>query len=483
MKKFYLFSTLLIFVLLGNAQVNLLPINSHVINQPFQYNGVKDATNKTAGCVDIISYPQGKATAWLSDTMDYTTYIGGIAQAYYFSGTGFVNGISTYMLLDLDGVPGNSDSVSMVISVRNINAGNVPTSIIASDTVFLHDVGYFEQQLMFTSPVAVSDSFAVVIEIDTLNPSNPYYITNDYGNGLAEALSSLSYAGVWYNLYPTWSGTWDVDMIISPIFEQDFTSAYTVDIDSVCLGNTVTFTNTTPTDVNTMFFTSPNSYSLNLGDLTIIAPFDTNYTHLYTASGTYATELTATNYGYLANCVDVVAINVTVFDTAIANFGWTDMGGGNFQFSDSSFSITGINSWLWDFGDGTTSTIQNPLITYPTPGDYYVCLAVSDSNGCNTNVFCDSVFFTVGVAEVKASNSIRIFPIPATKYFSVAVPSNYYNGEIVITDIVGKKLKVVPIENQEKVKILTTDIVSGVYFVSIDYGGERVFTKRIMIDK
>ena len=154
---------MLTFVFLGNAQVNLPPINSHVINQPSQLNDAKDATNKTTGCLDIISYPQGKATSWLSDTMDYTTYVGGIAQAYYFSGTGLVHGISTYMLLDLDGIPGNSDSVSMVISVRNINASNVPTSIIASDTVFLYDVGYFEQQLMFASPVTVSDSFAVVI--------------------------------------------------------------------------------------------------------------------------------------------------------------------------------------------------------------------------------------------------------------------------------------------------------------------------------
>ena len=479
MRKLYLFLTLLIFVLLGNAQVNLLPINSHVINQPSQFNGAKDATNKAGGCVDIISYPQGKATAWLSDTMDYTTYIGGIAQAYYFSGTGLVNGISTYMLLDLDGIPGNSDSVSMVISVRNIDAGNVPTSIIASDTVFLYDVGYFEQQLLFTSPVAVSDSFAVVIEIDGLNPSNPYYITNNYGDGLAEELSSLSYAGVWYNLYPTWSGTWDVDMIISPIFEQDFTASYVVDTNSVCLGNPVTFTNTTPTDVNTMFFTSPYSYSLDLGDLTTIAPFDTNYTHLYTASGTYSTELTATKYGYYANCVDITGINVTVLDTATANFGWTQ-GGVSFFFQDSS---SFAYSYSWNFGDGSPlDTSQNPIHTFSL-GDYQVCLTVVDTNGCNTNVFCDSVSFTVGVAEVNASNSISIFPIPATKYFSVTVPSNYYNGEIVITDIVGKKLKTVAIENQEKVKILTTDIVSGVYFVSIDYGGERVFTKRIVIDK
>ena len=481
MRKFYLFLTFIVTLLLGNAQVNLPPINTHQITQPFNFNHNKEVTNKTTGCLDIISYPQGKATAWLTDTMDYVTYIGGIAQAYHFSGTGLVHGISTYMLLDLDGIAGNSDSVSIVISVRNINAGNVPTSIIASDTVFLYDVGYAEQQLMFTSPVTVTDSFAVVIEIDTLNPSNPFYITNDYGDGLAEELSSLSYAGVWYNLYPTWSGTWDVDMIISPVFEQDFTSAFTVNSDSLCLGNLVTFSNTTIPNSNAMFNIAPNTYSLNLGDLTIISPFDTNYTHSYTATGVYNTELTGTQYGYYSNCIDIVAQNVTILDTAIANFGFSYAGGGGFVFTDSSSYAA---TWSWNFGDASPiNTQQNPTYTYSTPGDYEVCLTVQDLNGCNVNTFCDSVSYVVGVAEIEASTSINIFPIPAKKYFSVTVPSNYYNGEIVITDIVGKKLKVVPIENQEKVKILTTDIVSGVYFVSIDYGGERVFTKRIMIDK
>ncbi|MDP1622919.1 MAG: PKD domain-containing protein [Bacteroidales bacterium] len=39
-----------------------------------------------------------------------------------------------------------------------------------------------------------------------------------------------------------------------------------------------------------------------------------------------------------------------------------------------------ITLWQWSFGDGTTTTIQNPVHTYPAGGTYFVCLTVSNSD-------------------------------------------------------------------------------------------------------
>ena len=43
-------------------------------------------------------------------------------------------------------------------------------------------------------------------------------------------------------------------------------------------------------------------------------------------------------------------------------------------------------SWNWDFGDFTSSSLQNPSHIYTTPGVYTVRLEVSNSGGTNTSV-------------------------------------------------------------------------------------------------
>lgn len=55
------------------------------------------------------------------------------------------------------------------------------------------------------------------------------------------------------------------------------------------------------------------------------------------------------------------------------------------QFSDISTSNLGsIQSWAWTFGDGGTSTLQNPTHTYAANGTYTVTLTITDLSGCAT---------------------------------------------------------------------------------------------------
>jgi CRISPR/Cas system-associated protein endoribonuclease Cas2 len=52
----------------------------------------------------------------------------------------------------------------------------------------------------------------------------------------------------------------------------------------------------------------------------------------------------------------------------------------------------GVLSYLWDFGDGTSSTLQYPNHQYAIPGQYVVCLSVTSAVGTNTcsDTYCDS---------------------------------------------------------------------------------------------
>jgi hypothetical protein len=71
------------------------------------------------------------------------------------------------------------------------------------------------------------------------------------------------------------------------------------------------------------------------------------------------------------------------------------------QFQDRS--IGQIAHWQWSFGDGVTSTLQNPVHTYLAEGTYIVCLTVYNSD---TSAFChDAVCLPVTVRVAAACHA------------------------------------------------------------------------------
>lgn len=62
-------------------------------------------------------------------------------------------------------------------------------------------------------------------------------------------------------------------------------------------------------------------------------------------------------------------------------------------FTDASTTASAITSWEWDFGDGNTSTLQNPMHTYASFGSYAVSLIVEDA--CTKDTFTQ----VIGVSD------------------------------------------------------------------------------------
>ncbi|MEM6725400.1 MAG: PKD domain-containing protein, partial [Bacteroidota bacterium] len=78
-------------------------------------------------------------------------------------------------------------------------------------------------------------------------------------------------------------------------------------------------------------------------------------------------------------------ILITVSD-AVPIVTWSSLSNGlTLNFTDGS--IYNITSWLWDFGDGNTSTLQNPTHTYASFGVYTVCLTATNACGESVNCF------------------------------------------------------------------------------------------------
>ena len=97
--------------------------------------------------------------------------------------------------------------------------------------------------------------------------------------------------------------------------------------------------------------------------------------------------LHSTNAASLSGCYFGARLEFTgavlVPEPPVATF-TSDYAEGAYQitFTDTSTPGTGtITNWLWDFGDGTNSTLQNPTKTYLEEGTYNVSLTVVDDNG------------------------------------------------------------------------------------------------------
>ncbi|HQH15064.1 MAG TPA: PKD domain-containing protein, partial [Bacteroidales bacterium] len=56
----------------------------------------------------------------------------------------------------------------------------------------------------------------------------------------------------------------------------------------------------------------------------------------------------------------------------------------------SFINLSSSGTWLWDFGDGSTSDLKDPTHLYDAPGVYSVCLTVSVNTGCS-DTFCGEV--------------------------------------------------------------------------------------------
>ncbi len=129
----------------------------------------------------------------------------------------------------------------------------------------------------------------------------------------------------------------------------------------------------------------------------------------------------------------------------------------SFDFIDLSYFDP--QSWLWDFGDGNSSSDQYPQHDYEAPGLYEVCLTVYNPSGSNTN--CQEVVAdkTTGIADLPSFN-ISLFPNPFNDFIQFDPPSSDL-FKIVIYNASGSE--VVNVEMSCPCTILTTAFTPGMY--------------------
>ena len=168
-----------------------------------------------------------------------------------------------------------------------------------------------------------------------------------------------------------------------------------------------------------------------------------NPVHIYRQDGAYTVTLTVKGTDLAGKPVEKSLTKtsyVVVLDTKpIADFYAAPLSGAKpltVAFYDNSTSYDGIVSWLWDFGDGSTSTERNPVHIYTRAGIYPVTLTVKEADGdYDTKTKLSYIVVTEVVrGEVKVIvdvGSIHFRGEIAEFYFATT-----YNGQLVnATDI------------------------------------------------
>lgn len=163
---------------------------------------------------------------------------------------------------------------------------------------------------------------------------------------------------------------------------------------------------------------NPTQWQWDLGNGTV--SYLRNPSVSYLLPGTYTVRLTVSNASG-SNSITRQQY-ITVYPQPEINFSVSSRTGCmpmTIRFTDSSRVAGGtINNWLWDFGDGTLSSQQNPVHTYLSAGTFNVSLRVRTNTGCTKTIsrpFYIRIFD--GVTADFSISSISSCQLPATVNF------------------------------------------------------------------
>ena len=243
--------------------------------------------------------------------------------------------------------------------------------------------------------------FALIV-----NNTTAYNDSRDLGSGIANAKLALNAAGC--------GSCADV----TPV------AAFSGSPTSGVVPLTVNFTDATTNNPDTWLwdFGDGNNSSLQ------------NPSHEYTATGTYSVTLTSSNCSGSDVSTQVNYITVTEppcpETTPVAAFSGSPTSGVvplTVNFADAT--TNNPDTWLWDFGDGNNSSLQNPSNEYTATGTYSVTLTASNCSGSDVSTQVD--YITVTEPPCPETTPVAAFSgsptsgdVPLTVNFTDATTNN-----------------------------------------------------------
>jgi PKD repeat protein len=159
-------------------------------------------------------------------------------------------------------------------------------------------------------------------------------------------------------------------------------------------------------------------------------------------------------------------VTVQVVRNALAGFSFNAVSR-VVNFHNISLNSTG---YLWNFGDGDTTTQSDPVHTYASDGSYNVSLTAS--NYCGQDVLTQSVdVIATGIESMNKESFFEVYPNPGNGVFNVKFLSADSKDILVnIFDIRGKMIYSDKISSLKKGDIISLDLSNfekGIYHLEL----------------
>lgn len=304
-----------------------------------------------------------------------------------------------------------STSTSQNPSHTYSNTGNYPVVLIIANGACHDTASTYVRVINEHGKLSVSDSVScinapTVFGIKEINKSNisnySWYVNGMPGNAINTNYDTIVFR---YNS----PGTYSPVVIITDLLNCYDTISSTVSIKSygpkvafgsaapsTCLGNTITFFDSSKTDGIHPITQYVWSYGEGGSQTYTAGPFF----HNYSAIGTFDVKMVVKDsYGCVDSSTKVGFVSIT---KPVAKFSVSDTSqcpSAPITFKNASSGVA--LTYQWNFGDGTTSDQNSPVHSFNGVGTYKVLLIATDKNGCTAS---DSAI--IHVAAIKANFSM-----------------------------------------------------------------------------
>ncbi|MFK8056762.1 MAG: PKD domain-containing protein [Saprospiraceae bacterium] len=291
--------------------------------------------------------------------------------------------------------------------------------------------------LVVVAPLAVAsfNSDVNMLSVDfTSTSTNANTYSWDFGNGMtsSEVSPTVTY---------TTAGTYTVTLTVTNACGQDVSTQsvvvaeglpnaeFSISETSGCAPLMVRLTDETTGSPTAWSWTVSSNTGANFMST------DQNPVFTLTQAGVYTFTLEATNAA--GSTTEVRSDVVTVFAAPTVLAEVASINGLMVTFDAT---LTDADAYIWDFGDGNTSNIEDPLHTYAANGTYTITLTATNDCGEVSGTTTVTIM-TSGVGELPAGASFNLFPNPTggnTTWSLSGVPSEPLT--LTVTDVLGREV-------------------------------------------